>query len=94
MEDIAQPSLALEGADHRVTSAIHGTWGFVLSRERVCAGTCVRPVSHRIVLGIVSILLRGHTLDQVAGHLHPLQLLPLGAKDLNLLLGVTFRSCT
>ena len=81
--DTAQPSLALEGVGHQATSAIRGTWGVVLSRERVRTGMCVQPVSDHIVLGIVLIPLRGRTLDRVGGHRHPLQLLPLGAKDLN-----------
>ena len=87
VEGIAGLSLALEGAERQVTFATHGTWGFVLSQERARTGTCVQPVNGRTVRRIVLISLRGHTLNPVGGHLHPLQLPPL-------VVDVTLRSCS
>ena len=94
MEDIAGPSLALEGADRQVTFVTHGTRGFVLSRGRARTGTCVQTVNGYTVRRIVLTPLRGHTLNPVGGHLHLLQLPPLGAKDLNLLVDVALRLCS
>ena len=54
----------------------------------------VQTVNGHTVRGIVLTPLRGHTLNPVGGHLHLLQLPPLGAKDLNLLVDVALRLCS